>query len=178
MEQQVAQLRQLAPNARTDEGIWERHDAIRTGGPLRIKVAALGTHLAAVEKALSPLALDFAWYPTLGIGFAAGAAAEGAAALVSDARAELGRRGGSLVVQAAPDGLRVDLPSILTLWGRLEFNLYVLRNPDFRERVVAQRRTTCDMVARFMKRQAGASGSDGPVGGHDRHWKDSVAPQR
>ena len=35
VEQQVARLRQLAPNARTDEAIWERHDAIRTGGPLR-----------------------------------------------------------------------------------------------------------------------------------------------
>jgi glycolate oxidase FAD binding subunit len=126
VEQQVARLRQLAPNARTDEAIWERHDAIRTGGPLRIKVAALGTHLAAVEKALLPLALDFAWYPTLGTGFAAGAAAGGAAALVSDARAELGRRGGSLVVQAAPDGLRVDPwgppPASFPLMQRLKDN--------------------------------------------------------
>jgi glycolate oxidase FAD binding subunit len=126
VQQQVARLRQLAPAARSDEGIWARHDAVRTGGPLRIKVAALGTHAAAVEKALSPLALEFAWYPTLGIGFAAGAAVEGAAALLADARAELARRGGSLVVQAAPAGLRIDPwgppPASFPLMQRLKDN--------------------------------------------------------
>ena len=127
VQQQVARLRQLAPSARADDaGIWARHDAVRTGGPLRIKVAALGTHVAAVEKALSPLALDFAWYPTLGIGFAAGVAVEGAAALLSDARAELARRGGSLVVQAAPAGLRIDPwgppPASFPLMQRLKDN--------------------------------------------------------
>jgi AcrR family transcriptional regulator len=46
-------------------------------------------------------------------------------------------------------------PELVAL--ELEFNLYVLRNPDLRERVVAQRRTSRDMVARFMERQARAS---------------------
>jgi glycolate oxidase FAD binding subunit len=126
VQQQVARLRQLAPRARGEDGVWNRHDAIRTGGPLRVKVAALGTHLAHVDSALSPLALDFAWYPTVGIGFAAGAAAPSAAALLSDVRAELALRGGSLVVQSAPTGLRVDPwgppPASFPLLQRLKDN--------------------------------------------------------
>ncbi len=43
-------------------------------------------------------------------------------------------------------------PELVAL--ELEFNLFVLRNPDLRERVVAQRRKSVDMVARFMERQA------------------------
>lgn len=108
VQQQVARFRQLAPAARADDAIWVAHDAVRTGGPLRIKVAALGTQLARVEKVLAPLALDFAWYPSLGLGFASGLAAEQAAALLADARAELARVGGSLVVQSTPADLRVD----------------------------------------------------------------------
>jgi glycolate oxidase FAD binding subunit len=108
VRQQVTKLRQLAPAARDEDGAWARHDAIRTGGPLRVKVAALGSHLPHVESALSPLALNFVWYPTLGIGFGVRAAAQGAAAQLADARAELALRGGSLVVQSAPPDLRVD----------------------------------------------------------------------
>ena len=108
VEQQIGKLRQLAPSARAEEGAWARHDEVRTGGPLRIKVASLPTQLPEVDRLVSPLGLRFAWYPTLGLGFASGAAGEQAAALIADARAELLRRGGSLVVQAAPAGLRVD----------------------------------------------------------------------
>jgi glycolate oxidase FAD binding subunit len=108
VEQQAGKLRQLAPSARAAEDAWARHDEVRTGGPLRVKVAALPTQLPEVDRLLSPLGLRFAWYPTLGLGFASGAAGEQAAALIADARAELLRRGGSLVVQAAPAGLRVD----------------------------------------------------------------------
>ena len=108
VEQQIGKLRQLAPSARAEEGAWARHDEVRTGGPLRIKVASLPTQLPEVDRLLSPLGLGFAWYPTLGLGFASGAAGEQAGALIADARAELLRRGGSLVVQAAPAGLRVD----------------------------------------------------------------------
>jgi glycolate oxidase FAD binding subunit len=126
VRQQVAQLRKLAPAARDDEGIWARHDAIRSKGPLRVKVAALATHLPHVDSALSPLALEFAWYPTLGIGFGAGAAAQGAAAQLADARGELALRGGSLVVQSAPAGLRVDAwgppPASFPLMQRLKDN--------------------------------------------------------
>ena len=126
VQQQVARLRQLAPSAREDDGIWASHDAVRTGGPLRVKVAALGTRLAEVDKALSPLALDFVWYPTLGLGFASGTARGEAASLVADARAQLTRRGGSLVVHAAPAGLRVDAwgppPAGFALMQRLKDN--------------------------------------------------------
>jgi len=108
VEQQIGKLRQLAPSARAEEGAWARHDEVRTGGPLRIKVASLPTQLPEVDRLVSPLGLRFAWYPTLGLGFASGAAGEQAAALIADARAELLRQGGSLVVQAAPAGLRVD----------------------------------------------------------------------
>ena len=108
VDQQVARLRRLAPSARPVEGIWARHDEVRAGGPLRLKVASLPTQLPELDRVLSPLKLRFAWYPTVGVGFASGPAAEGAAALIADGRAELLRRGGSLVVQAAPAGLRVD----------------------------------------------------------------------
>jgi glycolate oxidase FAD binding subunit len=102
VEQQVTKLRQLAPSARAASDEWPRHDLVRVGGPLRIKVAALPTQLPDLDQLLAPLGLRFAWYPTLGLGFAAGAAGEEAPALLADARAELVRRGGSLIVQTAP----------------------------------------------------------------------------
>src|SRR5438445_9086192 len=108
VEQQIGKLRQLEPSARAAGDTWARHDEVRTGGPLRIKVAALPTHLPDVDRLLAPLGLRFAWYPTLGLGFASGAAGDHAAALIADARAELARRGGSLVVQAAPGEVRAD----------------------------------------------------------------------
>jgi len=108
VEQQVGKLRQLAASARAEDGIWARHDEVRTGGPLRLKVASLPTHLPEVDRLLSPLKLRVAWYPTLGVGFASGPSGEEASASIADARAELLRLGGSLVVQAAPAGLRAD----------------------------------------------------------------------
>jgi glycolate oxidase FAD binding subunit len=132
VEQQIAKLRQLAPAARGEERIWARHDSVRTGGPLRIKVAARGTQLAEVEKALAPLRLDFVWYPTLGLGFASGPAREQRSAMLADARAELVRRGGSLVVHASPPDLRVDAwgppPPAFPLMQRLKDNF----DPDHR----------------------------------------------
>jgi glycolate oxidase FAD binding subunit len=108
VEQQIAKLRQLAPAARAASDEWARHDQVRTGGPLRIKVAALPTQFPDVDRLLAPLALRFAWYPTLGLGFAAGPFEEKTASLLGDARAELARRGGSLVAQATPDGFRFE----------------------------------------------------------------------
>jgi len=132
VQQQIARLRQLAPAARGEERIWARHDSIRTGGPLRIKVAALGTQLPEVEKALAPLRLDFVWYPTLGIGFASGPAREHRSAMLADARAELVRRGGSLVVHSSPPDLRVDPwgppPAAFPLMQRVKDNF----DPDHR----------------------------------------------
>jgi len=132
VEQQVSKLRQLAPSARPAADEWQRHDEARTGGPLRIKVAALGTHLPDVDRVVAPLGLRFAWYPMLGLGFASGAAAAQAASLIADARAELVRRGGSLVVQCAPPDLRVEPwgppPGSFAIMQRLKANF----DPDRR----------------------------------------------
>ena len=132
VEQQIGRLRQLAPSARDAGDAWARHDEVRTGGPLRIKVAALPTHLPEVDRVVAPLGLRFAWYPTLGLGFASGAAGENAAALIADARAELARRGGSLIVQAAPREVRADPwgppPPAFVLMRRLKDNF----DPDHR----------------------------------------------
>jgi glycolate oxidase FAD binding subunit len=132
VEQQIGRLRQLAPSARDAGDAWARHDEVRTGGPLRLKVAALPTQLPDADRLLAPLGLRFAWYPTLGLGFASGAAGDHAAALIADARAELARRGGSLVVQAAPSSLRVDPwgppPPAFAVMRRLKDNF----DPDHR----------------------------------------------
>lgn len=132
VEQQVGRVRQLAPSAGDAGEAWARHDEVRTGGPLRIKVAALPTHLPEVDRAVAPLGLRFAWYPTLGLGFASGPAKENAAAVIADARAELARRGGSLVVQAAPREVRADPwgppPPAFVLMRRLKDNF----DPDHR----------------------------------------------
>ena len=132
VEQQVGKLRELAPSARAPGDAWARHDEVRTGGPLRLKVAALPTQLPEVDRLLAPLGLPIAWYPTLGLGFASGAASDSAAALIADARAELARRGGSLVVQAAPAELRTDPwgtpPPAFAVMRRLKDNF----DPDHR----------------------------------------------
>ena len=132
VEQQIGTLRQLAPAARATEDAWARHDEVRTGGPLRIKVAALPSQLPEVDRLVAPLGLRFAWYATLGLGFASGASVEHAAGLIADARAELARCGGSLVVQAALSTLRVDPwgppPPAFPLFERLKQNF----DPDRR----------------------------------------------
>jgi glycolate oxidase FAD binding subunit len=85
---------------------WRRHDAVRTAGPLRMRVAALPTQLPAVAGWLAGLG-TLAWYATLGLGIAAGAVASGAAAAaaVITARAALASGGGSLVIEDAPAAL-------------------------------------------------------------------------
>ena len=64
----------------------------------------------------------------------------------------------------------LDLESIAAKWRELsmadvsrialaaEFDLYVLRNPEIRERVAQQRRENAEMVARFMEEQAARVG--------------------
>ena len=68
----------------------------------------------------------------------------------------------------APEAL--DLTSIAQRWHTLqrndprryglgsEFTLYVLRNPEIRERVTAQRREIAEMIAKFMDEQAALMG--------------------
>ena len=90
------------------EAFWRRHDAIRAGGPLRVRVAALPTQLPQVASLVAGLG-ELAWYASLGVGFVAGSGgmARDAAAIIT-ARAALVAGGGSLVVEAAPVGLAVE----------------------------------------------------------------------
>jgi len=88
------------------EAFWKRHDEVRSGGPLRIKVAALPTDFVRVDAAL-PQSMRVAFYPTVGLGFAAGTAFPPELAA---ARTSLREAGGSLVVQAG-------LPPGFDPWG-------------------------------------------------------------
>jgi glycolate oxidase FAD binding subunit len=111
---QVARFVELvgASGAKADleggEAFWRRHDAIRAGGPLRVRVAALPTELPRVASLVGGLG-DLAWYASLGVGFV-GAARGGADAVaaITAARAALVAGGGSLVVEAAPAGLAIE----------------------------------------------------------------------
>jgi glycolate oxidase FAD binding subunit len=96
---------------RKDTAFWARHDAVRVGSPLRIKLAALPTRFPAVEALLGPALASlresaFAWYPSLGVGYLCGDPADGAwaaaAKALAEARAALVASGGWLVVEAAP----------------------------------------------------------------------------
>src|SRR4051812_45635714 len=76
VEQQARRAAELfgCDRAGDDGGaFWKLHDEVRTGGPLRLKIAALPTDFARVDGAL-PRSLRVAFYPTLGLGFAAGTA--------------------------------------------------------------------------------------------------------
>ena len=93
---------------------WSRHDAARTAGPLRAKVAMLPSAfeeffervLPTLRAAVSEAA--FAIYPTLGISFFSGVPSDDVAAAVAIAsvRAFLAPTGGSLVLEEAPDSVR------------------------------------------------------------------------
>lgn len=122
VEHQVARLVELAhtaghaaqPLADGDSAaLWARHDAVRNAGPVRVRIAALPTHLPRVAPVVAELG-DFAWYPGLGIGFAGGAVDDPTrvANAIERARALLIELGGSLVVENAPESLRAIDP-----WG-------------------------------------------------------------
>lgn len=101
--------------------LWARHDALRTVPAFRAKVAALPTGIESLAaESLPPLldALDspgWIWYATLGLGFVTGEprSVEAVAAAVLSARAHLSLSGGTLVLQAAPAGVRERVP----VWG-------------------------------------------------------------
>ena len=92
--------------------LWQRHDLVRSEGSLRIRVNALPTELALVEAQLAPLLAGlehprFAWYPSLGLGFASGwPVTDHTLRALLQARAGVVRTGGSLVVLAAPSEIR------------------------------------------------------------------------
>jgi glycolate oxidase FAD binding subunit len=99
----------------------ERHDVLRSAPPVRLKVSAPPASFGAgTREVLSKLsaALPSAgsvWYPTLGIAFVGGEAAELAplAAAIGEARHALAPAGGSTVVSSAPAGLLAGLDP----WG-------------------------------------------------------------
>jgi glycolate oxidase FAD binding subunit len=100
---------------------WERHDALRTAGPFRVKAAMLPSALEeffesvlpTLRGAVSEAAL--AVYPALGISFFSGAPSDDAAtaAAVTSLRGFLAASGGSLVLEEAPAGVR----ALADPWG-------------------------------------------------------------
>jgi glycolate oxidase FAD binding subunit len=102
-----------APSEREAARFWADHDAARSEGALRVRVNALSTQLPEVEALLEPLlgsleAPRLAWYASLGVGFSSGVPTSVPRALeaLTLARSGLVRLGGSLVVDAAPPGVR------------------------------------------------------------------------
>lgn len=110
-----------------EAAFWQRHDSARTEGPLRARVAALPSELPHVDALLAPVLARledaaFAWYPSLGVGFASGRAVPGAdlGEPLARARAELTRRGGALILERAPEVVRATLDAWGTPTGGLE----------------------------------------------------------
>lgn len=107
-----------APSA---AGFRARHEALRTSGTFRAKIAAPPSALEKIgAEALSPLAAalekpGLVWYATLGLGFITGIpiSAERAADTVASARRVLGAVGGSLVLESAASDLR----ALCDAWG-------------------------------------------------------------
>ena len=91
----------------------EAHWPAPIDAPVRLKVAALPTQFAQVEKALAPLGARLEWLPTAGVGFAHAQHADFAS--VEAARRELLALGGSLVVEKAPFTVDVFGPAPGTL---------------------------------------------------------------
>jgi glycolate dehydrogenase FAD-binding subunit len=91
---------------------WQRHDDLRSAGPLRLKVSSLPTRLPDVGQLLggSPA---LAWYATLGLGFLVPSPDTASAAALTAAREALVATGGSLIVEAAP----ADLRAAVDPWG-------------------------------------------------------------
>ena len=112
VEQQTERM--LAFGGERDDGsFWPRHVAVRSGGTLRVRIAALPSQIVEVDKAMAPLLgalrnASFAWYATLGLGFVSGDLddVDGATGAILAAR-----RSFSLIVERAPDEMRVDV------WG-------------------------------------------------------------
>jgi glycolate oxidase FAD binding subunit len=101
--------------------LWLRHDAVRTGGPLKLKIAALPNAIETVSHSvMTPLLAGltnggFVWYPMSGLGFITGIPldSELSAVAIESARQVLIRARGSLTIQAAPAALR----QRVSMWG-------------------------------------------------------------
>jgi len=93
---------------------WARHDAVREGGILRVKLSAPPSRLGDMVRSwLPPLLGELspataALYPTLGLAFVSGepASAVDLATGLRDARTAIGAAGGFLVICEAPAAIR------------------------------------------------------------------------
>jgi glycolate oxidase FAD binding subunit len=101
--------------------LWQRHDAVRTGGPLKLKIAALPNAIETVSHSVVAPLLGgltnggFVWYPTFGVGFITGSTIDDqrSAAAIESARVVLTTAGGSLTIEAAPAAVR----QRVSMWG-------------------------------------------------------------
>jgi len=100
---------------------WLRHDAIRGGGPLKIKITALPSSIEMVTSSVvAPLLAGltsggFVWYPASGLGFITGApsSVDRTTAAIRGAREMLMSARGSLTIEAAPEAVR----QLVSVWG-------------------------------------------------------------
>ncbi|HSY51041.1 MAG TPA: FAD-binding oxidoreductase [Thermoanaerobaculia bacterium] len=111
--------------------LWQRHDAVRAGGPLRLKIAALPNAIETVSNSVAVALLagltsgGFVWYPTFGVGFITGAPIDDArsAGAIESARNLLASAGGSLTIEAAPPGIR----QRVSTWGESRGTLALMQ---------------------------------------------------
>jgi glycolate oxidase FAD binding subunit len=113
-----------------EAALWARHDAIRMDGDVRAKAAFPPASLEGAAGPLGRLAASLAggaWivHPALGIALVSGRleAPEATARAVGEARAVLGAGNGSVVLSAAPGGLR----ERVDVWGAAPPALEVMR---------------------------------------------------
>jgi glycolate oxidase FAD binding subunit len=93
---------------------WRRHDAIRSAGGVRLKIAALPSALETVAASvIAPLLGSLTgggcvWYPSAGLGFVTGAPTvdAGVAGAIRSARGLLEQGRGSLTIHDAPPAVR------------------------------------------------------------------------
>lgn len=110
VEQQTERILKLGTAVRDDESFWKRHDVAREAGSLRVKVGALPSKFAEVDKTIGPILASlhnasFAWYATLGLGFLSGEVDDAPAATRSLLAARHSLR---VIVNAAPREIDID----------------------------------------------------------------------
>jgi glycolate oxidase FAD binding subunit len=113
------------------EAFWARHDAVRASGEVRVRLAAPPSALPALlDGVIRPLGEGLAqpWAvldPVVGVGFAGGSLpqAGAAAACLARARSAITALRGSLVLAAAPPGVRAGFDA----WGPPASAIQVMR---------------------------------------------------
>lgn len=125
-----------------ERAFWAAHDRLRTEPLFCAKIAALPAAVEAVAGEIAPALTEtlgqagFLWYPTLGLGFVAGAPrdAQRVASGVGRARERLAVLGGSLVLHRAPAEVR----ALVEVWGPPPPALTLMRS--VKERLDPERR--------------------------------------